>query len=230
VSVVLLVEDDTRLRLALRATLRTRAFDVIEAATGEEALVRVASDHPDLIVLDLRLPGIDGIETLRHLRTFSSAPVVVLTVRDGLEDKITALDAGADDYVVKPFESDELLARVRANLRRGADAGGESEPIVRVDALEVDLVRRRVTLHDEPLALTPLEFRLLEELVKRRGRLVTREELLERVWGPEHTEQHGRLRVSMQGLRRKIGDDAFQPRLIFTEPGLGYRWNDESET
>jgi two-component system, OmpR family, KDP operon response regulator KdpE len=224
VSVVLLVEDDVPLRWILRAGLTASDFELLEARSGEEALSVVANAQPDVIVLDLGLPGIDGLETLRRLRSVSRIPVVVLTVRDGLADKIDALDSGADDYVVKPFEMDELAARVRANLRR---VTGPAPPpaLIRAGDLEVDLGQRRVTWADEPVQLTRIEMRLLEMLVANRGRLLTHAELLDGVWG---SRPRGggleRLRVTVVHLRRKLRDDAAHPRLIFTEPGLGYRW------
>jgi two-component system KDP operon response regulator KdpE len=228
VSAVLLVEDDRTLRRALRASFRNWDFDVTEAGSGEEALSVASDSRHDLVVLDLTLPGIDGLETLRHLRTFSDVPVVVLTVRDGLRDKITALESGADDYVLKPFEPEELLARSRAHLRRAAPE--TSRPaIVRSGDVVVDLARRRVTWRGEPVQLTPTELRLLEVLLAHRGTLVTREQLLEAVWGSHRPSDRGRVRVYMVHLRRKLHDDASRPRLILTEPGIGYRWIGDGE-
>jgi two-component system KDP operon response regulator KdpE len=228
VSGVLLVEDDRILRRALRASFRNWDFDVTEAGSGEEALSIASDTTPDLVVLDLTLPGIDGLETLRHLRTFSDVPVVVLTVRDSLRDKIAALDSGADDYLLKPFEPEELLARSRAHLRRtGPDPSRSS--VVRAGDVVVDLAARRVTWRDEPVQLTPTELRLLEVLLARRGKLVTREELLEAVWGSRAVSDRGRVRVFMVHLRRKLHDDAARPRLILTEPGIGYRWIADGE-
>jgi two-component system KDP operon response regulator KdpE len=228
VSSVLLVEDDRMLRRALRASFRNWDFDVAEAETGEEALSLASASSPDLVVLDLTLPGIDGLETLRHLRTFSDVPVVVLTVRDGLRDKVAALESGADDYVLKPFEPEELLARSRAHLRRAAPDGDRSA-VVRAGDLVVDLVRSRVTWRGEPVALTPTELRLLEVLLAHRGKLVTREQLLAEVWGSRAPSDRGRVRVFMVHLRRKLRDDAAAPRLIVTEPGIGYRWIGDDE-
>ena len=228
VTSVLLVEDDTRLRRALRATFVVENFDVIEASTGEDALALLAIDDPDLVVLDLKLPGIDGIEVLEHLRSFSKVPVVVLTVRDQLDDKVSALNAGADDYVVKPFEPEELIARSRAHLRRTPE-GTAAMAAITVGPLTVDLALRRVTLDGEPVSVTPIEYRLVEVLVANPGRLMTREELLDAVWGTHEDEQRVRLRVTMVNLRRKLRDDAAHPRLIVTEPGLGYRWIGERD-
>jgi two-component system KDP operon response regulator KdpE len=227
-SAVLLVEDDRLLRRALRASFRTWAFDVIEAGSGEEALSIVSANAPDLVVLDLTLPGIDGLETLRHLRTFSAVPVVVLSVRDSLRDKVAALESGADDYVLKPFEPEELMARARAHLRRST-ASPDQPVVVRSGALAIDLARRLVTWEGRPVQLTPTELRLLEVLLAHRGKLVTREQLLEKVWDSRHQSDRGRLRVFVLHLRRKLHDDAAHPRLIFTEPGLGYRWIGDDE-
>ena len=227
-SSVLLVEDDRQLRRTLRASFRMWDFEVSEAASGEEALTHVSSSSPDLVVLDLTLPGIDGLETLRHLRTFSGAPVLVLTVRDSLKDKVAALESGADDYVVKPFEPDELLARARAHLRRSGTPA-RSAANVRAGDLEIDMVRRQVTYAGEPVLLTPTEVRVLEVLLSQRGRLVPTEQLLHEVWGSRRPSDRGRVRVYMNHLRRKLHDDAARPRLIFTEPGLGYRWIAEHE-
>jgi two-component system, OmpR family, KDP operon response regulator KdpE len=227
-SAVLLVEDDRMLRRALRASFRNWDFDVAEAGSGEEALSTISESRPDLVILDLTLPGIDGLETLRHLRTFTEVPVVVLTVRDSLRDKVTALESGADDYVLKPFQPEELLARARAHLRRSSTATDRA-PVVRARDLEIDLARSRVTWRGELVQLTPTELRLLEALLANRGKLMTREKLLEVVWGSRHPSDRGRLRVFMLHLRRKLHDDAARPRLIFTEPGLGYRWIGDDE-
>ncbi len=227
-SEVLLVEDDRMLRRALRASFRNWEFDVTEAGSGEEALSMISSHAPDLVVLDLTLPGIDGLETLRHLRTFTDVPVVVLTVRDSLGDKVAALESGADDYVLKPFAPEELLARSRAHLRRSTI--DRTQPaVVRAGDLEVDLVRSIVTWRGDVVQLTPTEFRLLEVLLAHRGKLVTREQLLEEVWGSRSPSDRGRVRVFMVHLRRKLHDDAARPRLILTEPGLGYRWIADDE-
>jgi two-component system KDP operon response regulator KdpE len=228
VTALLLVEDDAPLRGALRATLQTGRFSVLEAPSGEDALALVASKRPDLVILDLNLPGIDGLETLRHLRVLSNVPVIVLTVRDDLRNKLSALDAGADDYLVKPFEPDELLARTRAHLRR-AGASEERPATVTAGSLRIDIVRREVTWDGDRVSLTPTEYRLLEVFVANQGRLLSREELLEQVWGPERSADHVRLRVTLVSLRRKLHDDAANPRLIFTEPGLGYRWIGEGD-
>ena len=193
-----------------------------------EALTFGANERVDLVILDLALPGIDGLMTLRYLRTFTDAPVVVLTVRDALRDKLAALDAGADDYIVKPFEPAELLARCRAHVRRATSVERRSA-VVHVGQLEIDLSRRSVTWAGEPVPLTPIELHLLEVLLANRGKLLTREQLLAEVWGSERASDGTRLRIFVQRLRRKLHDDADHPTLIFTEHGLGYRWIAEGE-
>ena len=223
VSVVLLVEDDPALRRALRTTLRNREFEVLEAASGATALVVAADGRPDVVILDLGLPDLDGLDVLRRLRAFSDVPVIVLTARDEQADKVRALDAGADDYVTKPFDTEELLARIRAALRRVPHAVAVS-PVVRVDDLENDLARRLVTRGDEPVHLTRTELTLLEQLATHPGQLLTQEYLLREVWGPGYGTESNYLRVYVGQLRKKLGDDATRPRLILTEPGVGYRW------
>jgi two-component system KDP operon response regulator KdpE len=227
-SLVLLTEDDRMLRGTLGASLRAWNFDVLEAASGEEALTMVAGDRPDLVILDLGLPGIDGFETLRHLRSFTYAPVVVLSVRDTLRDKVAALDAGADDFVVKPFEPDELHARLRAQLRR-VRTDDPPPPLLHYGPLEIDLARASVTLDGEGVTLTPTEFRMLDVLIGHRGRLVTHAALLESVWRTRPASALPRVRTFVQQLRRKLGDDGARPRLILTEVGLGYRWIGDDE-
>ena len=229
-TTVLLVEDDAPLRRALRTSLRARDLDVLEAASGEEALVLAADRRPDIVLLDLGLPGIDGIETLTRLRTFTDVPVIVLTARERAADKVAALDAGADDYVTKPFDTDELLARVRAALRRVPHT--DTRPtVVHCDGIEIDLLQRRVRVGTESVHLTRTELALLEVLVRNPGKLLAHDYLLRQVWGQGYGTQSNYLRVYVRQLRKKLGDDAANPRLILTEPGIGYRWiADESRT
>ncbi len=222
-SAILLIEDDPALRRALRTTLRSRDFEVLEAATGETALVVAADGRPDVVILDLGLPDLDGLDVLRRLRTFSDVPVIVLTARDEQSEKVRSLDAGADDYVTKPFDTEELLARIRAALRRVPHAVAQP-PIVRIDDLEIDLARRLVTRGEEPVHLTRTELTLLEQLARHPGKLLTQEYLLREVWGPGYGTESNYLRVYVGQLRKKLGDDATRPRLILTEPGIGYRW------
>jgi two-component system KDP operon response regulator KdpE len=223
VTTVLVIEDDTSLRRALRTSLRARGFEIVESPSAEEGLVLVADDRPDVVLLDLGLPDLDGVEALRRMRSFSDVPVVVLTARDRQRDKIEALDAGADDYVTKPFDVEELLARVRAVLRRVPHASSAPAVVV-VDGLEIDLVRKQVRLHGDVVHLTKTELALLEQLATQPGKLLTHEYLLRQVWGRGYGSESNYLRVYVGQLRRKLGDDAAHPRLIVTEPGIGYRW------
>jgi two-component system KDP operon response regulator KdpE len=223
VTTVLVIEDDTSLRRALRTSLKARGFEVVESPTAEEGLVMVADGLPDVVLLDLGLPDLDGIEALRRIRTFSELPVVVLTARDRQQDKVAALDAGADDYVTKPFDVEELLARVRAVLRRVPQATA-APAVVQVDALEIDLLRKQVRLDGDVVHLTKTELALLEQLATQPGKLLTHEYLLRQVWGRGYGSESNYLRVYVGQLRRKLGDDAANPRLIVTEPGIGYRW------
>jgi len=226
-STVLLVEDDQTLRRVMRAQFRAWDFDVTEAGSGEEALGVLSESPPDLVVLDLGLPGIDGIETIRYLRTFSTVPVLVLTVRDGLADKIAALESGADDYVLKPFEPEELRARARAHLRR--TQANTLPHALRIGELEIDLRHQVVTWQGDRVQLTRTEHRLLDVLLARRGQLVTHDDIVEAVWSTTSGAEAGRLRVLVVHLRRKLHDDAARPHLILTEPGLGYRWIGDPE-
>ncbi len=222
-SSVLVVEDDAPLRRALRTSLRARDLVVHEAGSGEEAVIMAADRLPDVVLLDLGLPGIDGLETLQRLRTFSDAPVIVLTARDRPKDKVAALDAGADDYITKPFDIDELLARVRAALRRSPVAA-TGPSVLAVGDLEIDLARRRVRRSGVDIRLTKTELALLEVLATNPGKLLTHEYLLRTVWGQGYGSESNYLRVYVGQLRKKLDDDAANPRLVLTEPGIGYRW------
>jgi two-component system KDP operon response regulator KdpE len=223
VSRVLVVDDEPQILRALRTSLGANGFEVLTAETGEQALAQAAAADPDLVILDLGLPDIDGTEVVRRLRSWTDVPVIVLSVRSGQDDKIGALDAGADDYVTKPFGVGELLARMRAAHRR---AGGRTdEPsVVRFDDLVIDFPRRLVTLGGEPVHLTRTEYGLLEAMVTNPGKLLTHRWLLRRVWGPAYGDESNYLRVYVRQLRRKLGDQADAPRFILTEPGVGYRW------
>jgi two-component system KDP operon response regulator KdpE len=223
VTTILLVEDDPALRRALRTMMRSRDLDAIEVGTGEEAVVVASGGTVDVIVLDLGLPDIDGLDVLRRVRSFSDVPVIVLTAHHEQSEKIRALDAGADDYVTKPFDTEELLARIRATLRRVPQAS-PAPTLVRADDLEIDLARRRVTRNGEQIHLTRTELSLLELLVRHPGKLLTQEFILREVWGPGYGTESNYLRVYVGQLRKKLGDEAAHPRLILTEPGIGYRW------
>ena len=203
--------------------MRSRDLDVLDVATGEEAVVVASGGSADLIVLDLGLPDVDGLEVLRRIRTFSAVPVIILTAHYQQSEKIRALDAGADDYVTKPFDTEELLARIRAALRRVPQAA-PAPTHVTVGDVDIDLARRLVTRAGAPVHLTRTELSLLELLVRHAGKLLTQEYLLREVWGPGYGSESNYLRVYIGQLRKKLGDDAARPRLILTEPGIGYRW------
>jgi two-component system KDP operon response regulator KdpE len=223
VTRVLIVDDEPQIRRALRTSLRAHGYEVATAATGEEGLALAVDAAPDLMLLDLGLPDLDGTEVIRRLRAFSEVPVIVLSVRDQQADKVAALDAGADDYVTKPFGMEELLARLRAALRR-AQPEEPAPPLQRFGELEVDLAKRLVRLRGQPVHLTRTEYALLEALVTNPGKLLTHQWLLRRVWGHGYGEESHYLRVYVRALRKKLGDDAASPALILTEPGVGYRW------
>ena len=220
---ILAVDDEPQILRALRTSLAARGHEVITASNGETALDILSSVEVDLVVIDLGLPGIDGVEVIRRLRSWASVPVIVLSVREAQADKVAALDAGADDFVTKPFGMDELQARMRALLRRAGTTDG-SPPVIRVGDVEVDLARRLVSRDDRPIHLTPTEFALLELLVTNPGKLLTHRWLLQRVWGATYQEHSNYLRVYVAGLRKKLERDPVAPRLILTEPGVGYRW------
>ena len=221
-SRVLVVDDDPQLTRALRITLRATGYDVVTAADGRTALREAAAQHPDLVVLDLGLPDLDGTEVLAGLRPWYAGPVLVLSARADSHDKIDALDAGADDYVSKPFDMGELLARLRALLRRGTTEA--EEPVVRTDHFTVDLAARQVTVDGAAVRLTPTEWGLLETLVRHPGRLVGQRQLLQTVWGPAYEKETNYLRVYLAQLRRKLEPDPAHPRYLRTEPGMGYRF------
>ncbi|HXF71594.1 MAG TPA: response regulator transcription factor [Actinomycetota bacterium] len=224
---VLVVDDDPQILRALRTGLRTHGYEVFTAGNGETALAVLAANAVDAVVLDLGLPGIDGHEVIRRLRAWSDVPVVVLSVRDAQQEKVAALDAGADDYLVKPFAMPELLARLRAVRRRVRPTA--DGPALRFGPLEVDLARRLVRIDGEPVHLTATELRLLEVMVANPGKLLTHAWLLRKVWGPAYEGDPHLLRVYVQQLRRKLGDDPAHPTYILTETGLGYRWMREPE-
>lgn len=221
-SRLLVVDDDPQLLRALRITLRADGHDVVTAADGRTALHEAAAAHPDLVVLDLGLPDLDGTEVLAGLRPWYGGPVLVLSARADSRDKVDALDAGADDYVTKPFDMAELLARLRALLRRGTT--GPEEPVVVTGHFTVDLASKQVTVDGAPVRLTPTEWTLLAELVRSPGRLVGQRHLLQTVWGPAYEKETNYLRVYLNQLRRKLEPDPAHPRYLRTEPGMGYRF------
>jgi two-component system KDP operon response regulator KdpE len=220
---VLVVDDEPQIRRALGVNLRARGYQVDLAETGEQALELAARHHPDVVVLDLGLPGIDGVEVIQGLRGWTSVPVIVLSVRESERDKVAALDAGADDYVTKPFGMDELLARLRAALRRAAPA--DEEAVVVTPDFTIDLSVKRVTNDNgEEIRLTPTEWHIVEVLVRHAGKLVAQKQLLQEVWGPAYETETNYLRVFMAQVRRKLEPEPGQPRYFFTEPGMGYRF------
>ncbi len=220
--VIVLIEDEPEIRRFLRVTLGRQQYRLFDAATGADGLVEAASRQPDLVIIDLGLPDMDGLEVIRRLREWTSVPIIVLSARGQEQDKVTALDAGADDYVEKPFASGELSARVRVALRHAA-AGVTGEAAFTVGDLHVDRAKRRVSVAGRDVHLTPIEYRLLGVLVQHAGRVLTHRQLLRDVWGPTHIEQPHYLRVFMAQLRRKLEPDPARPRYLLTEPGVGYR-------
>ena len=219
---VLVVEDEPGLRQALAINLRARRYEVPLAATGEAALIAAAREPPDVVVLDLGLPDMDGTDVIRGLRGWTQAPIIVLSARTSQGDKVDALDAGADDYVTKPFGMDELLARLRAALRRTAPS--EAIPAVKTPHFSVDLAAKRAETSAGPVRLTPTEWHLLEVLIRHEGKLVSQRQLLQEVWGPSYETETNYLRVYMAQLRRKLEQDSSRPRHFLTEAGMGYRF------
>ena len=220
---ILVVDDEPQILRALRINLRVRNYEVDTAATGSEALTAAGRHPPDLVLLDLGLPDLEGVEVIEGLRGWTQAPIIVLSGRADSTDKVEALDAGADDYVTKPFGMEELLARMRAALRRAAPAA--DEPVVRLGDLVIDLAAKTVTADgDGTVRLTPTEWHLLEVLLRNPGKLLTQRQLLTDVWGPGYADASGNLRLYMAQLRRKLEPDPAQPRWLLTEPGMGYRF------
>ena len=224
---VLVIDDEPQILRALRRSLEAQDYEVATADGGEEGLALAAAQAPNLVVLDLGLPDLDGTEVIRRLRSWSDVPVIVLSVREGRSDKIEALDAGADDYVTKPFDVEELLARMRAALRR-TDADTGSDPVLRFGDLQVDRTRRLVRLGDDLVHLTPNEYGLLEAMITNPGKLLTHQWLLRQVWGRGYGDESHYLHVYVRQLRQKLGDDAAMPTFIITEPGVGYRWSPDA--
>jgi two-component system, OmpR family, KDP operon response regulator KdpE len=223
VTRVLVVDDEVQICRALRTSLVARGYDVQVAYRGETGLGALAESGADVVILDLGLPDIPGIEVLRRIRSFSDVPVVVLTVRDAMAEKVRLLDSGADDFVTKPFAMEELLARMRATMRR-KDRVEQTQPVLRTGDLEIDLAKQLVTRGGRPIHLTPTEYRLLEVMTTHPGKLLTHRWLLTKVWGPGWGDESQNLRVYVLQLRKKLEDDPARPSLIVTEPALGYRW------
>ena len=226
-ATVLIVDDEPQIRRVVRTTLTSEGYAVLEARTGQEALEKIRSDHPSLVLLDVNMPGISGLDVCREIRQSSDVPIIMLTVRNSERDKVQALDAGADDYVTKPFGAQELMARIRAALRRSAPE--ESTPAFLSDVLKIDFEKRAVTLNGNPVRLTPKEFELLRHLVANQGKALSHRRLLQAIWGPDYGEETEYLRVFINQLRKKIEPDPRHPRYIHTDPWIGYRFEPRPE-
>ena len=223
-TVALVIDDEPQIRRLLRVTLEANGYEVFDAATGQAGIVQAAQCRPAIVLLDLGLPDLDGLEVLKRIREWSRVPVIILSVRDREHDKIAAIDAGADDFVTKPFGSGELLARLRTTLRRSQPLAAEA--IFRAGKIEVDFAARVVRKNGAEVKLTPTEYGLLRLLVVHAGKVLTHRQLLTEVWGPNAVEQTHYLRVHVAHLREKLEDNAAQPKLIITESGIGYRVNE----
>jgi two-component system, OmpR family, KDP operon response regulator KdpE len=223
VPVVVAVEDDPQIRRFLRTGLESHGFDVHEAETGAAGIAEAANRRPDLVILDLGLPDMDGVEVVKKIREWSALPVIVLSARATETDKVAALDAGADDYLTKPFGLGELLARIRVALRHAQGAAQDKGGVFEAAGLKVDLPHRRVNVEGREVHLTPIEYRLLAALVKHAGKVLTHRQLLKDVWGPAYVERSHYLRVHMAALRHKLEADPARPRFLLTEAGVGYR-------
>ncbi|HVO70766.1 MAG TPA: response regulator [Aggregatilineaceae bacterium] len=225
---ILVIEDDVQIRRFLRTTLTSNGYRLLEATTAGEGLKQASLHHPDVIILDLGLPDLDGLDVTRRLREWALTPIIVVSAREQERDKVSALDAGADDYLTKPFGTSELLARIRVALRHALRTmHGDEEPVFIVGGLQVDLVRRQVSVEGNEVHLTPIEYKLLTTLVRYAGKVVTRHQLLKEVWGPSYAGEDHILRVYMGQLRHKLEVDPTRPRYLMTEPGVGYRLKTE---
>ncbi len=223
-ELILLIEDEPQMRRFLRVTLQSHGYRLIEASTGQEGLMQATTRNPDVVLLDLGLPDMDGLEVTKQLREWSEVPIIVISARGQEEDKIKALDAGADDYLTKPFGAGELLARIRVALRHKTLLhSAQNEPVFVLDGLRVDLAARQVFLNEKEIHLTPIEYRLLTVLIKNAGKVVTHTHLLKEVWGPVYGGQTQYLRVYMTQLRRKLESNPARPKFLINEPGVGYR-------
>ncbi len=224
---MLVIEDELPIRRFLRASLTANGYEMIESAAGEEGLLLAASRNPDVVILDLGLPDMDGLDVTKRLREWATMPIIVLSARGKENDKIAALDAGADDYLTKPFGVGELLARLRVALRRSMKRGSNAPAEFAVGELKIDFARRQVMLHEQLVHLTPIEYKLLVMLATNAGKVITHQHLLKEVWGPAYASESHYLRVYMRQLRHKIESEPAQPRYLLTEPGVGYRLADE---
>jgi len=221
---ILLIEDDPQMRKLLRVTLPANGYDLVEAERGEEGVLMTASHNPDVIILDMGLPDIDGLDVVRRVREWSAVPILVLTARGRDQDKVLTLDAGADDYLTKPFSTQELLARLRVALRHAAQSGDQAaETVLSFGDIRIDLTLRRVFKDNAEVHLTPIEYKLLTTLARHADRVMTHRQLLKEAWGSSYVDQTQYLRVFMASLRRKLESDPARPRFLTTEPGVGYR-------
>lgn len=221
-AIILVIDDEAPIRKLLKVTLEANGYSLLEAASGQEGILKAGMERPDLIILDLGLPDMDGTEALSQLRSWYLAPIIVLTVRDNEAGKVYALDHGADDYITKPFGMGELLARIRVALRHVVNQN--DEPVITIGPLTIDLAKRMVEKDGEPIKLTPIEYDLLKVLATNAGRVMTHRQLLQQVWGEQNYETAGHyIRVYVGHLRKKIEDDPTRPKLLTTEPGVGYR-------
>lgn len=230
-AIILLIEDEKQMRRFLRVALQSEKYGVLEAETAADGLSQAATRNPDVMLLDLGLPDMDGLEMIRKLREWSTVPVIVISAREQEGDKIQALDGGADDYLTKPFGAGELLARIRAALRRAAPKGqDQGEAVFVADELRIDFLKRQVHCGAREVHLTPIEYRLLTVLVRNAGRVMTHRQILKEVWGPPYVEQTHYLRVFMNQLRKKIEADSTRPRFLLNEPGVGYRFKPDIDS
>ncbi len=223
-ELILLIEDEPQMRRFLRITLQSQGYRLVEAATAQEGLIQATTRNPDVVLLDLGLPDLDGLEVAKRLREWTQTPIIVISAREQELDKIKALDAGADDYLTKPFNAGELLARIRVALRHASRRNaGQQEPVFVLQNLRVDLSQRQVFVDDEEVHLTPNEYKLLTVLIRHAGKVITHSQLLKEVWGPAHVNEVQYLRVYMTQLRHKLEIDPARPRFLMNEPGIGYR-------
>ncbi len=227
-ELILLIEDEPQMRRFLRITLQAQGYRLVEAETGRDGVVQATTRNPDVVLLDLGLPDMDGLDVTRQLREWTQTPIIVISAREQERDKVNALDAGADDYLTKPFSAGELMARIRVSLRHAAARRSDrDEPVFTLESLRVDLAKRQVFVDEKEVHLTPIEYKLLITLVRYAGKVVTHRQLLKEVWGPAQVEEVQYLRVYMTQLRHKLEADPARPRFLLNEPGVGYRLKDE---
>ncbi len=229
-ELILLIEDEPQMRRFLRITLQSKGYRLVETETGNDGLIQAASRNPDVVLLDLGLPDMDGLEVTTRLREWTQTPIIIISAREQEQDKVKALDAGADDYLTKPFNAGELLARIRVALRHALrQRSGRQEPVFSLYNLRVDLAQRQVFLDDSEVHLTPIEYKLLATLIRHAGKVITHRQLLTEVWGAAHVNEVQYLRVYMTQLRHKLEVDPARPRFLMNEPGIGYRLKYDTE-